>query len=79
VSNYLEVLDYLGISPDEALGITDTVSDWNFMSIFKYVGVVGDENQELKNLAKTKGKGNYYFGSSVDENGILEIFKYFSL
>lgn len=58
----LEVLDYLKISPDEALGISDTVGDWNFMSVCKYVGVVGNESQELKDLAKLKEKGIIILG-----------------
>lgn len=75
----LEVLKYLEITQEEALGVGDTLGDWNFMSVCKYVGVVGDEDLELKNLAKTKGEGNYYFGSSVDNNGFLEILDYFNL
>ena len=73
----LEVLDYLKISPSESLGISDTVGDWNFMSLCKYVGVVGDESSEFKELAKTKGEGNYFFGSSVDDDGFLQIVDYF--
>ena len=72
-----EVLDYLKISPDETLGVGDTEGDWNFMSLCKYVGVVGDASQQLKELARTKGEGNYYFGSSVDEDGFLQILDYF--
>lgn len=69
----LEVLDYLHISSDETLAIGDTLGDWNFMSLCNYVGTVGNESRELNNLAKTKGEGNYYFGSAVDTNGFLEI------
>lgn len=74
-----EVLTYLNISPAEALGIGDTIGDWNFMSICTYAGVVGDASEELKELAKTKGEGNYYFGSSVDEDGFLQILKQYDL
>ncbi len=75
----LEVLEYLNISPDETLGISDTLGDWNFMEICKYAATVGDESQELKDLVKTKGTGNYFYASSVDENGILDIFNFFNL
>ena len=34
----LEVLDYLKITPEETLGVGDTMGDWNFMSICKYAG-----------------------------------------
>lgn len=73
----LAVLDYLKISPEETLGIGDTLGDWNFMSICRYAATVGDESQELKELAKSKGEGNYFIGSSVDENGIIDILDYF--
>lgn len=72
----LEVLRSLNISPDETLGIGDSLADWNFMEICKYAATVGG-NQELKDLAKSKGEGNYFYGSSVDENGFLEIVNYF--
>jgi HAD superfamily hydrolase (TIGR01484 family) len=73
----LEVLKYLNISPNETLGIGDTEGDWNFMSLCKYVGVVGDASSELKRLAKEKGEGNYFYGSSVDEDGFLQIVDHF--
>ena len=75
----LEVLDYLKISPDETLGIGDTLGDWNFMEICKYAATVGNESSELKNLVKAKGEGNYFLASSVDEDGILDLFDYFRI
>jgi HAD superfamily hydrolase (TIGR01484 family) len=75
----LEVLDYLKISPDETLGIGDTLGDWNFMEICKYAATVGNESSELKNLVKAKGEGNYFLASSVDEDGILDLFDYFKI
>jgi len=72
-----KVLEYLKISPEETLGIGDTLGDWNFMSLCKYVATVGNESQELKNLAKAKGEGNYFIGSSVDKNGMIDIIDYF--
>jgi len=75
----LDVLKYLNISPEETLGIGDLLSDWNFMEICKYAATVGDESKELKDLVKTKGEGNYFYGSSVDENGFIDILNYFKL
>jgi HAD superfamily hydrolase (TIGR01484 family) len=75
----IEVAKSLGLSFDEILGIGDTAGDWNFMKLCKYVGVIGHESGELKDLAKTKGEGNYYLASSADDNGFLEIVKYFNL
>lgn len=74
-----EVLNYLNISPEDALGIGDTLGDWNFMSDCSYAATVGDESKELKELAKSKGDGNYLFASSVDDNGLLDILNYFNL
>jgi HAD superfamily hydrolase (TIGR01484 family) len=73
----LEVLNSMRISPDETLGIGDTMGDWKFMSLCKYAGVVGDASQELNDLAKTKKEGNYFFASSVEEDGFLQILDYF--
>jgi hydroxymethylpyrimidine pyrophosphatase-like HAD family hydrolase len=75
----LKVLEYLKISAGEALGIGDTLGDWNFMSICKYAGVVGDASEELKEFAKTKREGNYFFGSSVDDDGFLQILNHYDL
>jgi hydroxymethylpyrimidine pyrophosphatase-like HAD family hydrolase len=75
----MEVLDYLKVSPDETLGIGDTLGDWNFMEMCKYVATVGDDSKELKDLVKTKGEGDYFCASSVDEDGILDIFNYFKV
>ena len=74
-----EVTESLGLSFDEILGVGDTKGDWNFMNLCKYVAVTGNNSQELKDLAKTKGEGNYFFASSVEENGFLEIMKHFNL
>src|SRR5579872_3219443 len=73
----LEVLKQLNVTPDETLGVGDTMGDWNFMSLCKYVGVVGDTSNELKRSAMEKGEGNYFFGSSVDEDGFLQIVDHF--
>ena len=74
-----EVMKYLNISFDEVLGVGDTLGDWNFMDLCGYVGVVGDESEELKKLAQSKGTGKYFLGGSVDDNGFLEILRHFKL
>lgn len=74
-----EVIETLGISFDEVLGIGDTKGDWQFMQLCRYVAIVGDESLELKELAKTKGEGKYFFAPSVEENGILQVFDYFKI
>lgn len=43
-----------------------------------YAGAPGNATAELKGLIGSKGKQSFV-GKSVDENGILDIFDYFSL
>ena len=73
----LEVLRYLHISPDETLGIGDTLGDWNFMSVCGYVGIAGSHNQEFIENAMSKGEGNYFIGKDADADGFLEIIDHF--
>lgn len=73
------ILKHLGITTDNALGVGDSVSDWEFMSVCKYVVAMGNANDKLKELVKTKGEGNYFIAPHVDENGLLDVFKHFSL
>lgn len=74
-----EVAESLHISFDEILGIGDAVSDWNFMSLCKYTATLENGVDKLKELVKTKGEGNYFISPHVNDNGILEIFRYFSI
>ncbi|MBU0578929.1 hypothetical protein KKE34_05530 [Patescibacteria group bacterium] len=52
---------------------------WQFMEMCGYGAAMGNAKQDLKDLVATKGEGKSFVGPSVDENGILEIFKYFGL
>lgn len=72
-----EALESLGISFDETLGLGDTASDWNFMEHCKYVATLANGDNEIKQLVKTKGEGNYFIAPSVDDNGFLEIAAHF--
>jgi HAD superfamily hydrolase (TIGR01484 family) len=75
-----KVIKSLNVSFDEVLGIGDTPGDWKFMQLCKYAGVVsGEESKELENLVKGKSEGSYFIAKSVNENGILDIFRYFNL
>ena len=75
----IEIGNTINIKPDEMLGIGDSVSDWQFIEQCGYAGAMGNASEDLKRLVKTKQQGNYFVGKSVDENGILDIFDYFSL
>jgi len=74
-----QVTEHLGIGFDSILGIGDTESDWNFMQRCGYVATIGSETGNLKSLSKAKGAGHYYFASSVDDHGLLEVFRHFKL
>jgi len=74
-----EVAKFLGVDFDSILGIGDSEADWGFMQLCGYVATVGQNGGKLQELAKSKGQGRYYYGSSVDEHGILDIFKRFGL
>ncbi len=74
------IVESLHISFDEVLGIGDSTSDWKFMRLCGYAATLANGTNELKQLVKSKVEGTYFVSKgSVDENGILDIFKYFSL
>lgn len=49
------------------------------MQLCHFVAAMGNASDELKELVKTKGEENYFIAPHVDDNGILEVFKYFKL
>lgn len=73
------ILKNLGITTDFTLGVGDSMSDWEFMSLCKYAAAMGNASDKLKELVKTKLEGNYFIAPHVDENGLLEVFNYFNL
>lgn len=74
------IVKSMGISFDDVLGIGDSTSDWKFVQLCGYGATLANGTDELKKLIKEKGEGKYFVSKgSVDENGILEILKYFSL
>ena len=73
-----EIIEKLGISFDEVLGIGDSKGDFTFLEPCGYNGVVGD-NKELQELVAKKDKNKIFFAPSVEENGILEVFEHFEL
>ena len=73
------ILNLLKIPFDSVLGAGDSVSDWDFMSKCKYAAAMGNAANELKELVKTKGEGNYFIAPHVDKNGILDVFRYFKI
>ncbi|MDO8658402.1 MAG: HAD family hydrolase [Candidatus Levybacteria bacterium] len=75
----IETAESLNIHFENILGIGDTLGDWHFMEMCKYVSVPKNSEEELKSLVLKKGKEFSFIGPSVDENGIIEIFKHFNI
>jgi HAD superfamily hydrolase (TIGR01484 family) len=69
---------YSNVPLDTLLGIGDSMIDWQFMEILGYAGAMGNGSQELKEKVFTKGERGF-IGKSVDENGVLNIFKHFGV
>ncbi|HLD57272.1 MAG TPA: HAD-IIB family hydrolase [archaeon] len=74
-----EIIKSANISFDEVLGVGDSASDWQFIQLCKYGAAMGNASKELKELVKSKGKGFSYIARSVDENGIIDVFKHFKI
>lgn len=72
-----KVVEDLGIPFENTLGAGDTLGDWEYMNLCRFVATMEDANPQLKNLVKSKGEGKYFIAPSVDEDGILKIFEYF--
>ncbi|MBI4079271.1 MAG: HAD-IIB family hydrolase [Candidatus Levybacteria bacterium] len=74
-----EAIESLALSFDEVLGVGDGASDWKFMQLCKYAATLENADKQIKALVKTKGEGNYIIAPHINDNGILSIFRYFSL
>ncbi len=74
----LEIVEMYKIKSQEMLGVGDSLTDWDFIGICGYAGAMGNAVDDLKTLVLSKGK-NGYIGKPVNENGILDIFRYFGL
>ena len=74
-----DIAKYYNLPFDEILGVGDTTSDWHFIKLCGYAAAMGNASNELKKLVSSKGKRHSYIGSSVDDNGIINIFKNFNL
>ncbi|MCX6791287.1 MAG: HAD family hydrolase [Candidatus Gribaldobacteria bacterium] len=73
----LDISQSTGVSLEDTLGVGDTLMDWDFIELCGYGSAMGNASDELKQKVLTKGQDFAYIGSSVDENGILEILKHF--
>jgi len=71
------IAETLNIPFENILGVGDSTSDWQFIELCKYAGIMANASDDLKELAKQKGEGNYLIGGHVDENGIIGILENF--
>ena len=67
----------LQISLENTLGVSDNLSDWQFIELCGFGAAMGNASDELKKLVLSKGSEHSCVGPTVDENGILDIFEYF--
>lgn len=74
-----EIIKNANVSFDCVLGVGDSTSDWQFIQPCKYGAAMGNASDELKELVKSKGEEFSYIAPSVDENGIIELFKHFNI
>lgn len=72
------ISEYTNTPLSEMLGIGDGMTDWQFMEICRFAGVMENGPQELKDKVILKGECGFT-GKSVDENGVLDILKHFSV
>lgn len=75
----IDVVQALGLSFENVLGVGDSTSDWQFIHLCKYAAAMGNASPELKHLVMSKGSEVSYVGPHVDDNGILEIFNHFEV
>ncbi len=73
----IEIAKHYKVSFENILGIGDSTGDWEFIQLCSFAGAIGNASEELKELVSQKGKGKFFIGKTVDENGILDIFSFF--
>lgn len=72
-----KVAEELGISLNNALGVGDTLGDWEFMNLCGHVATMADASDQLKKLVKSKKEGKFLIAPSVNDDGILKVFDFF--
>lgn len=74
-----DIIKNENVSFDEVLGIGDSTSDFQFIEQCRFGAAMGNASEELKRLVLSKSKDNSYIGLTVDDKGIIDIFKHFGL
>ena len=73
----INVSKILRIPLENMLGVGDGTSDWQFIELCGYAGVMANGSDDLKKLVAQKGQGRCKIGGHVDENGVIEILDFF--
>ncbi|HEX9804961.1 MAG TPA: HAD family hydrolase [Candidatus Dojkabacteria bacterium] len=71
-----EILEYSNIKFEETLGVGDSMHDWQFIEHCGFKATLANASDEMQQTVKSAGG---YIGPDIDENGILDILKYFGL
>ncbi len=74
-----EIIRDANISFGEVLGVGDSTSDWQFIRLCRYGAAMGNASEELKELVRSKGKEFSCIAPSVDQNGIIDVFRHFGI
>lgn len=69
---------YLKVPLNEVLGVGDMLQDWDFMEACGYKATLVNGSEGLKDKLNLSDK-KQFMGGHVDQNGILDILKYFKL
>lgn len=77
-SGFLHLLKQRNVSKEDVLGVGDTIHDWEFIEHCGYKGIMGNATQQL--IEKyNKEDPHQHIGGHVNDDGIIDIFKYFKL
>ena len=74
-----QIMNHLGISSKDVLAVGDSTSDWQYIESCGYKVSMGNGSKELKDLVSSSDHGKSFIAPSVEENGILEVFRHFGL
>lgn len=72
-----EIVKFHQTTFDHMLGVGDSTSDWQFISLCKYAAAMGNASQELKKLVASRGKQTSFIGPTVNDNGVIAILNHF--
>lgn len=77
-SGFQHLLKQRSVAKEDVLGVGDTIHDWEFIEHCGYKGIMGNATKELMQKYNQQDP-KQHLGGHVDEDGILDIFKYFKL